>query len=185
MSVIEAKGKFEEAKKAVASCQENIKELQRKSDSLQESLPGLSREVENAEKAKATALAVFALNSNKTTEQALKGARGAHEAAQKAYSESNELVEAISRALKKRESEFVTLQAQKDSLRHKMWNAIFEQKAAEIPESVRVTINELVTIGLQCSMGLNFILPKIFPLPTNSEIQGNYKELATKFGISD
>lgn len=185
MSVNEARAKFEAARKAAASCQTSIAELQRKSDTLQESLPGLNREVENAEKAKTAALDNFAMTSNKTTESALKAARGAHEAAQKAYSESNELVDATSRALKKRESEFLTLQKQMDSLRHQMWNSLFEQRAAEIPESVRTIVNELIAIGLQCSMGRDFILPKVFPLPTNSEIQKIYKEQTKKYSINE
>ena len=44
---------------------------------------GLGLEIENSVKAKTAALDAFALNSNKTTEQALKGARQAHEDAQK------------------------------------------------------------------------------------------------------
>lgn len=184
MGVTEAKSKYEMAKKDVERCQHSIRELQRKCDDLQESLPGLSREIENAEKAKTAALDNFAMTSNKTTESALKAARQNCDDASKKLAETNELVEATNRALKKMESEFVTLQAQKDSLRHQVWNSLFEQRAAEIPESVRATVKELVAIGLQCSMGLNFILPKIFPLPTNSEIQEIYKDQTIKYDIN-
>ena len=184
-NVEEARKKFFEAKKAVEDCQRAIVGLQNKHDTLEASLPEITQQIETAERLKRTSLDSYALHGDKQSESELRKARTAHEQAVRQQSETNELVEATNRALKKIESEFVTLQAKKDSLRHQVWNSLFEQKSAEIPASVRATVNELVTIGLQCSMGMNFILPKIFPLPTNSEIQKIYKELTTKFGISD
>lgn len=182
MSVNEAR-KFEAAKKAAEVCQESIRQLQRKSDTLQESLPGLSRAVEEAGKAKVSALDAFALNSNKTTEQALKVARQANEAAQKAYSEKNELVEATARALKKMESELPKLHTQADLQKRACWQAIADEIKTAIPSEVFESVRRLQVIGSQTGQTRQWILDQLFPNPSSGEHQEITSELCGKHNI--
>src|SRR3990167_1130638 len=121
MEVDEARQKFEVAKKAVSDCQSSIQTLQAKADQLQESLPNLSRAVEAAEKAKQVALDNFALHSNKESESELKRARTACEQAARQRIETNELIEATARALKKQEQELVRLNNLCELAKRQVW----------------------------------------------------------------
>ena len=169
MSVNESRQKFLEAKKTIESLQTRQIELTRKLDDLRENLPLFQRRIADARTERTKIFDDMILGESSKDD--LKRCDKALESAELEYSESQEIYDALVRGVKNCESELPKLHTQVDSLRHQVWNSLFEQRAAEIPESVRATVNELVTIGLQCSMGLNFILPKIFPLPTNSEIQ--------------
>lgn len=182
-NVEEARNKFFEAKKAVASCQSSIAELQRKCDTLQESLPGLTRAVEDAEKAKVAALDCFALSSNKQTESALKAARQAHEAAQKKLTETHELIEAVGRALKRQESELVRLNNLCELSNRECWQAIAEEIKNNIPAHIFEAIKTLLVAGVQCCMTRQFILDNLFPNIPSGEFQAIRGELCEKYNI--
>ncbi len=183
MSVNEAVSKCRESQKAVVSCQSSIAELQRKSDTLQESLPGLSREIGNAEKAKTAALDNFAMTSNKATESALKAARQAHEAAQRAYSESNELVEATARALTKRQAELARLNTEAELSKRQYWESVFNEIQASIPHEVFNEVRMLVVCGSQIGRPRQFILDSLFPNIPTEEFQEIRNELCAKYDL--
>lgn len=105
------------------------------------------------------------------------------QAAKESLSSHSKMLESLNRCIGKKEKEIAALHKQSNVLRHQTWQSLFEQKTAEIPENVKALVKELITIGLNCSMGRDFILPKIFPLPTNSEIQGIYKQLSGGLNI--
>lgn len=105
------------------------------------------------------------------------------QAAKDALSTHSKMIESLNRCIAGKEKEIAGLNKQRDSLRHQVWESLFRQKAAAIPETVRELVKELVTVGLNCSMGRDFILPKIFPIPSNSEIQGIYKRLSGELNI--
>lgn len=183
MSVNEARGKFEEAKKAVDDCTSSIQTLQAKADQLQDSLPGLSRAVETAEKAKTAALDSFALSSNRQTEQALKTAKAGYEDTQKKLSETHELIEATHRALKKQESEFVRLNNASDLSKRQCWQAIAEEIRNNIPAHIFEAVKNLLVAGVQCCMTRQFILDSLFPNVPTDEFQRIRSELCEKYNI--
>lgn len=182
-NVEEAKTDYLKVKKSLASCHTSIAELQRKCDTLQESLPGLGLEIENSVKAKTAALDAFALNSNKTTEQALKGARQAHEDAQKKLSETNELIEAAHRALKKQEAELIKLNNAVDLARRECWQVFFDEVREGIPKNIFGDIKSLFVAGVQCCKSRQFILDNLFPNIPTEEFQKIRNELCVKFGL--
>lgn len=92
-------------------------------------------------------------------------------------------LESLNRCVTQKQKEIQNLQKQKDSLRHRVWESIFTQRASEIPEDVKTIVKELVVVGLQACMGRDYILPRIFEFPNNSEIQKIYKELTSRFNI--
>lgn len=181
--VNEAKSKYEAAKKAVVSCQSSITELQRKSDSLQESLPGLGRAVEDAERVKESALDAFALSSNKQTETALKAARQAHEAAQKAYSEGKELSEATNRALTKQQAELIRLNNACELVKRQYWQAVFDEIKSAISSEVFESVRRLQVIGSHCGQTRQWILDSLFPSPSGDDFQAIRSGLVGKYGI--
>ena len=181
--VDELKAKFEASKKAVSDCQTSIAELQRKSDTLQESLPGLSREIENAEKAKTVALDAFALSSNKQTEAALKAARQAHEDAQKTLSESHELVEAINRTLTKQQMDLTRLNNIYDLAKRECWQSVFDEIRETIPGGVVDTARYLFVCGAQTGQTRQWILDSLFQNPSSEEFQEVRKQITKKYGI--
>lgn len=183
MSVNETRNKFEVAKAAVENCKKSIQTLQAKTDQLQDSLPKLSGAVEDAEKAKTAALDAFALNSNKTSEQALKGARQAHEDAQKKLSETNELAAATHRALKKQEQEFVGLNNLCELSKRECWESIAGEIRSRIPEGVISDIQRLVVSSMQCSRTKQFVLNELFPNLNPSEYQAKRDELIVEYNI--
>jgi len=179
MSVNEAKAKYLEAKKAVASCQGSIAELTGKVVSLEESLPGLTRAVEEAGKAKVSALDAFALNTNKTTEVTLKGAREAYDNTQKKLAETHELAEATHRALKKMESEFVRLNNASEMAKRQVWEAISESYESKITDEDKEYVAIITTIGSQLGRPRQYVLDYLFKYPTHDdvlEIQRNLRE---------
>lgn len=183
MSVNEAKAKFEEAKKDVERCQHSIRELQAKCAELEESQPKLSQSVEEAEQAKVAALDCFALSSNKQTESALKAARQAHETAQRAYNEGNELAEATNRALKRQESELVRLNNACELAKRQCWESIADEIRSRIPEGVISDIQRLVVASMQCSRTKQFVLSELLPNLNPSEYQTRRDELIEKYDI--
>lgn len=185
LNVEEARKKFFEAKKAVASCQSSIAELQRKCDSLQESLPGLGRAVGDAEKVKTSALDAFALSGNKQAEQALKGARETYDNTRKKLSETQELTEATNRALKKHEQELVRLNNLCELSKRECWESVAGEIRSRIPEGVISDIQRLVVSSMQCSRTKQFVLSELFPNLNPSEYQTRRDELIEKYGIAD
>lgn len=183
MSVNEARAKFEAAKKDVERCQGSTTELQRKCDTLEESLPGLTRAVEEAGKAKVSALDAFALNSNKESESELRRARAGHELAQKTNNESNELVEATHRALKRQESELVRLNNVCELVKRQVWEAISESYESKITEEVREYIAIITTIGSQIGRSRQFILDCLFSNPTHDDVQEIQRNLRKEYGV--
>mgnify|MGYP001581424661 CR=1 FL=1 len=183
MSVTEAKQKFLAAKKAVSDCQSSIQTLQAKVDQLQDSLPGLSRAVEDVEKAKTAALDAFALNSNKQAEAALKAARQAHEDAQKKLSETHELIEAVGRTLKRQEGEFTRLNNLCELSKRECWESIADEIRSRIPEGVISDIQRLVVSSMQCSRTKQFVLSELFPNLNPSEYQTRRDEMLEKYNI--
>lgn len=103
--------------------------------------------------------------------------------AKDALSTHSKMIESLARCITGKEREVAALRKQINNFIYQVWQSLFEQKATAIPETIRAVVKELVVIGLNCSMGRDFILPKIFPLPTNTEIQTIYKRLSTDLGI--
>lgn len=181
MGVNEAK--FEAARKAVEDCQRAIAGLQTKRDTLGESLPGLSRAVEDAEKAKTAALDNFAMTSNKTTESALKAARQTHETAQRAYAEGNELAEATNRALTKQQAELTRLNNACELVKRQYWQAVFDEIKSAIPSEVFKNIQKLFVISNQTGQTRQFLLDTLFPNLSSGEHQEITSELCEKYNI--
>lgn len=173
MSIEAARKKYLEAKQAVETCQATILELQRKADTLQESLPGLSREIENAERTKTAALDAFAVDSNEKNSDRLKRARAAYDQAVKQQIETNELIEATHRALKRQEAEIVRLNEQMSIAKRQCWEAVADEIQREISEDMITAIQKLIicrsqTGGTRLHV-LNTLLPQLNP--------GEYQEI--------
>lgn len=93
------------------------------------------------------------------------------------------MIESLNRCITGKEKEIAALRKNVDSLRHQVWSSLFEAQVAAIPETIRAVVKELICIGLNCSMGRDFILPKIFVMPTNTEIQAIYQRIASELNI--
>lgn len=184
-NVEEAKTDYLKVKKSLASCQSSIAELQRKCDTLEESLPGLTRAVEEAGKAKVSALDAFALNSNKTTEVTLKGAREAYDNTQKKLAETHELAEATHRALTKQQAELTRVNNACELAKRECWESIAGEIRSRIPEGVISDIQHLVVASMQCSKTKQFVLSELFPNLNPSEYQTMRDELSTKYSINE
>ena len=185
MEIAEAKSKFEAAKKVVEDCTKSIQTLQAKVDQLQDSLPGLTRAVEDVEKAKTAALDAFALNSNKQAEAALKAARQAHENAQKKLSETHELTEATNRALTKQQAELIRLNNACELAKRECWQAVGDEIKSAIPSEVFESIKKLQVIGSQCGQTRSWLLDSLFPNIPSGEFQTIRSELVEKYGIGE
>lgn len=183
MSVNEAKGKFEAAKKMVERCTKSIQTLQAKADQLQDSLPNLSRAVEAAEKEKQVALDNFAMTSNKQTESSLRIARTACEQAARQRIETNELIEATSRGIKKTESDLQRLNAEAELTKRKCWESVFNEVKEGIPKNIFGDIKTLFVAGGQCCMTRQFILDSLLPNLNPSEYQAIRDDLTNKYNI--
>lgn len=183
MSVTEAKKNFEVAKAAAENCKRSISELQKKSDILEESLPSLTQQIENAEKAKTAALDNFALHSNKESESELRRARAGYELARKIHNETNELVEATNRALKRQESEFVRLNNASEMAKRECWQAVADEIKTAIPSEVFESIKELQVIGSQTGKTRQWLLDSLFPNIPTDEFQTIRNELCEKHKI--
>lgn len=178
-----AKKKLLAAKESVNDCLKSIQELQAKTDQLQDSLPGLSREVENVGKIKQIALDNFALHSNKESESELKRARAGYESAVKQRAETNELIEACDRGLKKQESEFARLNNASEMAKRQCWQAVADEIKSAIPSEVFESIKKLQVIGSQCGQTRPWLLDRLFPNIPSGEFQTIRSELVEKYGI--
>lgn len=183
MAVNESKTNYFEAKKAVSDCQSSIQTLQAKADNLQDSLPNLSRAVEAAEKAKQVALDNFALHSNKESESELKRARAGYESAVRQQSETNELVEATARALKKMDSEFVRLNNASELAKRQVWEAISKNYESKITDEVREYIAIITIIGSQLGRPRQYVLNCLFRNPTHDDVQEIQRNLREEYKI--
>ena len=134
-------------------------------------MPGLSREVENAEREKTAALDAFALKADKQTESSLRIARTACEQAAKQRAETNELAAATERALKKMESEFVRPNNANELAKRRMWETISSECEKKITDSVKDTVRTLVAIGCQIGRPRQFVLDACFPNPSSGDVQ--------------
>lgn len=119
----------------------------------------------------------------KATEKDLEAIRKKTQEAKDSISVHSKMLESISRCISTKEREIAGLRKEIDLLRYRVWASLFEAKVSTIPETVRQAVRELITIGLNCSMGRDFILPKIFLMPTSGEIQEIYKRLSLDLGI--
>ncbi|HHT9136447.1 MAG TPA: hypothetical protein ACFYEK_04290 [Candidatus Wunengus sp. YC60] len=183
MSIEELRQRYVEAKKAVGNCTKAISDLQKKADDLQECLPEINREIELAEKLKFEALDSFALKGDRLTESELKKARVNYDEKLKTRAETNELIEATGRALKKKEAELVRLNAACDLLKRQCWQAVFDEIKSAIPSEVFESVRRLQVIGSQCGQTRQWILDSLFVNPASMEHQGLCAELVKKYQI--
>lgn len=181
MEIVEVKAKYLEAKQAIESRQKRQVELTQKLDAMRENLPVLQRHISDVRTERAKIFDAMVLGESSKDD--LKRCDKALEQAEREYSEAQEIYDALVRGVKNCESELPKLHTQVDSLRHQVWKTLFEQKTASIPESIKTAVKELICIGLNCSMGRDFILPKIFLLPDSTEIQSIYKRIALELNI--
>ncbi len=119
----------------------------------------------------------------KCTEKDLEAIRKKTRDVKDAVTGHSKMIESLGRCIVGKEKEISALRKRVDSLRHQVWQSLFEAKASTIPETIRQAVRELVTIGLNCAIGRDFILPKIFTMPTNTEIQNIYTKLSSEMGI--
>lgn len=183
MDVNEAKSKFKTAQKAVLDCQSNSQTLQAKADQLQDSLPNLSRAVEAAEKEKQVALDNFAMTSNKQTESFLRIARTACEQAARQRIETNELIEATDRSLKKMESEVVRLNNASEMAKRQVWEAISESYESKIKDEVKGYVSIITIIGSQIGRPRQYVLDCLFKNPTHDDVQEIQRNLREEYNI--
>lgn len=176
MLIEETRQKYLEAKTDVENCQRSILDLQ-------ERLPEISREIEQAEKSKRDALDAFCLKGDKITENSLKQARAGYDAAIKQRAETFELIEASERTLKKQEGELVRLHSECDLLKRECWLAVFDEIKSAIPSEVFESVRRLQVIGSQCGQTRQWILDSLFVNPASMEHQGLCAELAKKYRI--
>ena len=183
MSVNEAKSKFFEAKKAVEDCQRAIAGLRNKHDTLEASLPEITQQIETAERLKQASLDNYALHGDKQSESELKRSRTAYEQAVRQQSETNELIEATARSLKKMESEFVRLNNASELAKRQVWESISETYEAKITEATKDAVKTLVAIGCQIGRPRQFILDCLFRNPTHDDVQEIRRNLREEYSI--
>ncbi|TVM04050.1 MAG: hypothetical protein CV087_02340 [Candidatus Brocadia sp. WS118] len=185
MSIEAAKKNFEVAKKAVEDCQRSIFDLQKKCDSLQESLPGLGREIENAERAKASALDDFVLLNNKESDSRLRQARASHEKAQKDVIETNELIGATHRGLKKQEAELIRLNEQMSVAKRLCWEAVADEIEKKISVDVIAVIQKLIICRTQTGGTRQHVLNMLIPQLNPGEYQSIRENLMEQYRFGD
>jgi len=170
MSIAEAQKKYLEAKKAAEDCQASILELQKKTDSLRESLPGLGREIENAERIKTSALDAFALSGDGKTADRLKRARMAYDEAIKWKSETQELLEACERAFGGQQAELIRLNEQALVTKRACWQAVADDLRSQIPAETIKAIQRLALVSsTQLGGSYDFCLKSLCPQPGHEE----------------
>lgn len=155
--------------------------LTQKLDAMEAQTSALKVKVESSENEERSVYDSYFLG--KATEKDLEAIKRKTQQARDAISIHSKMLESLNRCISTKEREIAGLRKEIDSLRHKLWQSLFEAKVSTIPETVRQAVRELITIGLNCSMGRDFILPKIFLMPTSGEIQEIYKRLSLDLGI--
>ncbi|MCF6154872.1 MAG: hypothetical protein E3K36_06385 [Candidatus Brocadia sp.] len=182
-AVIEVRRKYDDAKQNVEACQASILELQKKCDELQESLPELSRAIENAKRAKTSALDAFALNSNEKNCDRLKRVRLAHEDAIKQRGETQELLEASERGLKTRQAEFIRLNEAMSVARRQCWETVADEIQKKISTDMIMAIQELIICKTQTGGTRQHVLNTIFPQLNPGEYQSSRDTLMEQYNI--
>lgn len=184
MSIEAVKKNFELAKKAVDGCQHSIVDLQRKCDALQESLPGLCREIENVERAKTVALDAFALNGDEKTSKRLEMARAAFDQAVKQQIEIDELIGATHRALKRQEAELVRLNEKMSIAKRLCWAAVVEDLRLKIsPDTIEMIQRFSLISSTQFGGSYDFCLRLLCPQPGHDEGIAILQEFREKYQI--
>ena len=137
--------------------------------------------IEKLEKEKTDALAEFALNGDANSEAALKEARTALAAAQREFAESNELVEAIGKSLKRKQVELGRLHQAQDICHRQIWKAIFDEVQADISDDIFEDFKKLLIVGAQYSKTRQGILQDLLPQPAMEDFQKICKEMKAKY----
>lgn len=179
---------MQDAKKLYLDTVAKLKDVETEFQSLTQRLDTMEAEtsilkskVESCENEERTVYDSYFLG--KSSDRDLTDIRKKLQTARDALSTHSKMLESLARCISTKEREIAGLCKQVDSLRHRVWSSLFEEKTAAIPDNIMALVEELVVVGLNASMGRDFILPKIFPLPTNTETQTIYKRLSTDLGI--
>lgn len=183
--VAEAVKKFKAAQADIENCQQSIKQLQIKCDELQESLPSLTRSIESAEKAKVSALDNYALHGSRESENELKQSRSVYEHAVKQKADTNELIEATHRALKRQEQELIKLNNVADCARRDVWTAVADEIEKTIPAETIEAVQKLIICRTQTGGTRQHVLNTLLPQLNPGDYQGIRDELMEKFGLED
>lgn len=183
MSVNEARTKFEAAKKAVSDCQRLISGLTKKQDELLEEMSLLKNSVGRSETDETAAFDKFVLG--KITQKELDLEKIECRKAKTRYEDSSKMLEGLSRGIKKTESDLQRLNAAAELTKRQCWESVFNEVKEGIPKNIFGDIKTLFLAGVQCCMTRQFLLDTLFPNLSSGEHQEIYKELTTKYGITD
>lgn len=184
-NVTEAIKVYRTAQANVENCQSKIIELQKKYDSLQESLPELSRTIENTERAKTSALDAFALNSDEKNGDRLKRARVACEDAIRQRGETQELLEASERGLKVRQAELIRLNEAMSLARRQVWESIADEIQKSISPETIEAIQKLIICRTQTGGTRQYVLNTLLPQLNPGEYQEIRDGLMEQYDIVD
>ncbi len=177
--------KYRLTKENVEVCQKSIIELQKKCDALQESLPELSRAIENTGRAKTTALDAFALNSDEKNADRLKRARVACEDAIRQRGETQEILEASERGLKVRQTELIRLNEAMSLARRQVWESIADEIQKSISPETIEAIQKLIICRTQTGGTRQYVLNTLLPQLNPGEYQEIRDGLMEQYDIVD
>ncbi len=181
MSVNEARGKFEEAKAGVESLQTRQVEITRKLDDLRENLPLFQRRIADARTERAKIFDAMILNE--ASRDDLKRCDKTLEQAEREYSESQEIYDALVRGVKNCETELPKLHTQADLKKRACWQAVGDEIKSAIPSEVFESIKKLQVVGSQCGQTRSWLLDSLFPNIPSGEFQTIRNELVEKYKI--
>lgn len=181
MSVTEVKAKFEAAKKAVESLQKRQVELTRKLDDLRENLPLFQRRIADARTERAKVFDAMVLGESSKDD--LKRCDKALEQAEREYSESQEIYDALLRGVKNCETELPKLHTESEIKRRECWLAVADEMKSAISSEVFESVRRLQVIGSQCGQTRQWILDSLFQNPSSGEHQEIFGQLSKEHGI--
>lgn len=177
----DVKKSYLEAIEKIKTVEGEFQALTQKLDDMEAQTSILKSKVESCENEERSVYDSYFLG--KVSDKDLTDIRKKVQDAKDALSTHSKMIESLNRCITGKEREVAALRKQVDSLRHQVWSSLFEAKVSTIPETIRAVVKDLVVIGLNCSMGRDFILPKIFVMPASGEIQQIYQKLATSLGV--
>lgn len=159
------------------------RELTKRFDDTQESLPILQRNIEEKRAERQRMLDGYVLGE---IEQSLfKKADEALLKAENDYKTAQEICEALQRQIKIIETNLPRKHSEVDLLKRQIWEAIAEEIKASIPQEISTLVGQLIICGTQTGKTRAWILDQLFPSLPSEKFQEIYKEIVTEYEIID
>ncbi|GAN33940.1 MAG: hypothetical protein DYG83_13250 [Candidatus Brocadia sp. AMX2] len=190
MSNIETAVKgFKLKQKEVVFAGEKLTELTRRGDDVRENLPRLERNVESVRAQREQIVDKLILNTVSRDDfgknEEFRKVQKSLEDAEKAVEGERLISEAVSRQIKKIESELPRLHTQVQLAERRVWETISAEFESQISDDIKETVTTIVAIGAQTGRTRQFILDCLFPNPSSGETQEIQKGLREEYSLID